>query len=64
MEKDRIGDAEDASTLTQLMPAEVYRVLCGEYTGPSPARAIAAYHAMVTGQEMPGPAETWPPNQV
>lgn len=44
-----------------LTPTEVYRQLAGEYTGPSIARAIAAYHAIVTGQELPPvPGLTWP----
>lgn len=44
-----------------LAPAEVYRQLAGEHAGPSIARAIAAYHAIVTGQELPPvPAGGWP----
>jgi hypothetical protein len=39
-------------TPSEITPAEVYRRL-RTYTGPSPARALAAYHAIVTGQELP-----------
>lgn len=43
-----VADAEDPPPT----PAEVYRRL-RPYTGPSPARALAAYHALVTRQAMP-----------
>lgn len=44
-----------------LTPEDVYRQLAGEHAGTSIARAIAAYHAIVTGQKLPpAPVTSWP----